>query len=56
MHYAKKLILENQVIQFLTCLNNQISIVQTQVMPMEPLPSFNRVYSLVLLYNRREKL
>jgi len=48
MHNAKEFILENQVIQFLTCLNDQIFIVQTQVMLMESLPSLNRVYSLVL--------
>ncbi|MCH84099.1 integrase catalytic region, partial [Trifolium medium] len=37
-----------QVIQFLTGLNDQFSVVKTQVLLMDPLPPLNKVYSLVV--------
>ncbi|CAJ2649735.1 unnamed protein product [Trifolium pratense] len=40
--------LEVQVIQFLTGLRDQFSVVKTQVLLMDPLPSLNKVYSLVI--------
>jgi len=42
LHYR----LEDQVIQFLTGLNDQFNVVKTQVLMLDPLPSINRVYSL----------
>jgi hypothetical protein len=39
---------EDQVLQFLQCLNDQFSVVKTQVLLMEPLPPINKVYSLVI--------
>jgi hypothetical protein len=40
--------LEDQVIQFLTGLNDSFSVVKTQVLLMDPLPGLNKVYSLVV--------
>jgi hypothetical protein len=40
--------LEDQVIQFLTGLGDQFFVVKTQVLLMDPLPSLNKVYSLVI--------
>jgi hypothetical protein len=34
--------------QFLTGLNDQFSVVRTQVLLLDPLPSLNKVYSLVV--------
>lgn len=48
MRNARDFRLEDQIMQFLTGLNDQFSIVQTQILLMEPLPTLNRVYSLVL--------
>jgi len=39
---------EDQVIQFLTGLNDSFSVVKTQVLLMDPLPSINKVYSMVV--------
>ena len=39
---------EDQIIQFLTGLNEQFSVVKTQVLLMDPLPTLNKVFSLVL--------
>jgi len=48
MRSARYFRLEDQVIQFLTCLNDQFYVVKTQVLLMDPLPSINKVYSLVV--------
>ena len=40
--------MEDQVIQFLTGLNDSFSVVKTQVLLMDPLPSINKVYSMVI--------
>jgi hypothetical protein len=40
--------LEDQVIQFLTGLNSEFSVVKTQILLMDPLPTLNKVYSLVV--------
>lgn len=45
---ARNFRLENQVIQFLTRLNDQFTVIKTQVFMMDPLPSINKVYSLVI--------
>jgi hypothetical protein len=39
---------EDQVIQFLSGLNEHFSVVKTQVLLMDPLPPLNKVYSLVI--------
>ncbi|XP_024626656.1 uncharacterized protein [Medicago truncatula] len=39
---------EDQIMQFLIGLNDQFSIVKTQILLMDPLPSLNKVYSLVI--------
>ena len=39
---------EDQIIQFLTGLNEQFSVVKTRVLLMDPLPSLNKVFSLVI--------
>jgi hypothetical protein len=48
MREASYFRLEDQVIQFLTGLNDQFAVVRTQVLMMDPLPSINKVYSLVI--------
>jgi len=48
MREARNYRLENQVIQFLTGLNDQFNVVKTQVLMLDPLPSINKVYSLVI--------
>jgi hypothetical protein len=40
--------LEDQVIQLLTGLNDNLNVVKSQVLLMDPLPSINKVYSLVI--------
>jgi hypothetical protein len=40
--------LEDQVIQFLIGLNDSLSVVKTQVLLMEHLPSINKVYFIVI--------
>jgi len=45
---AKIHINEDQIMQFLTGLNDQFSIVRTQVLLLDPLLSLNKVYSLVV--------
>jgi hypothetical protein len=39
---------EDQIIQFLTGLNEQFSVVKTQVLLLDPLPTLNKVFSLVI--------
>jgi len=48
MRSARYFRLEDQVIQIITGLNDQFSVVKTQVLLMDPLPSINKVYSLVV--------
>ena len=48
MRAARDFRMENQVIQFLTGLNYTFSVVKTQVLLMDPLPSINKVYSMVV--------
>jgi hypothetical protein len=48
MRDARNFFLEDQVIQFLTGLNSEFSVVKTQILLMDPLPSLNKVYSLVV--------
>jgi len=45
---AREFRMEDQVIQFLTGLNENFSVVKTQVLLMDPLPSINKVYSMVI--------
>lgn len=46
MRIAREFCLENQIIQFLTGLNDKFSVVKTQVILMDPLPSINKFYSV----------
>ena len=39
---------EDQIMQFLTGLNDNFSMVKTQILLLDPLPSLNKVYSLVI--------
>ncbi|RHN71398.1 putative gag-polypeptide of LTR copia-type [Medicago truncatula] len=48
MRAARDFRMEDQVIQFLTGLNDSFSVVKTQVLLMDPLPSINKVYSMVI--------
>lgn len=48
MRAARNFRMEDQVIQFLTGLNDSFSVVKTQVLLMDPLPSINKVYSMVV--------
>jgi hypothetical protein len=48
MRAARNFFLEDQVIQFLTGLNSEFSVVKTQILLMDPLPTLNKVYSLVV--------
>jgi len=48
MRAAREFCMEDQVIQFLTGLNDTFSVVKTQVLLMDPLPSINKVYSMVV--------
>jgi len=45
---ARNFRMEDQVIQFFTGLNENFSVVKTQVLLMDPLPSINKVYSMVV--------
>jgi len=45
---ARNYRLEDLVIQFLTSLNDQFNVVKTKVLMLDPLPSINKVYSLVV--------
>jgi len=47
---------EDQVIQFLSGLNDSFSIVRTQILLMDPLPHLNKVYSLVAQEESHEGL
>jgi len=48
MRVNKEYRIEDQIIQFLTGLNDQFSVVKTQVLLLYPLPSLNKVFSLVI--------
>jgi hypothetical protein len=48
MRVNKEYMIEDQIIQFLTGLNDQFSVVKTQVLLLDPLPSLNKVFSLVV--------
>jgi len=48
MRAARNFRIKDQVIQFLTSLNDSFSFVKTQVLLMDPLPSINKVYSMVI--------
>jgi hypothetical protein len=48
MRVNKEYRIEDQIIQFLTGLNDQFSVVKTQVLLLDPLPSLNKVFSLVI--------
>ncbi|XP_058761005.1 uncharacterized protein LOC131634366 [Vicia villosa] len=48
MRSAREFRLEDQIIQFLTGLNDTFYVIKTQVLLMDPLPSINRVYSMVV--------
>jgi len=48
MREARNFWLEDQVIQFLTGLSDQFNVIKTQVLMLDPLPSINKVYSLVV--------
>jgi len=48
MREARNFRLEDQVIQFLTGLNDQFNVIKIQVLMLDPLPSINMVYSLVV--------
>ena len=45
---AREFRIEDQVIQFLTGLNDKFSVIKTQVLLMDPLPSINKIYSMVI--------
>jgi hypothetical protein len=53
MRVARKYRIEDQIIQFLSGLNENFSIVKTQVLLMDPLPTINKVYSLVAVGESR---
>ena len=48
MRVNKEYRIEDQIIQFLTGLNDQFSVVKTQVLLLDPLPSLNKVFFLVI--------
>lgn len=48
MRSAREFRLEDQIIQFLTGLNEKIYVIKTQVLLLDPLPSINKVYSMVV--------
>ncbi|KAK2459095.1 putative mitochondrial protein [Trifolium repens] len=48
MRAARNYRVEDQIIQFLTGLNEHFAVVKTQILLMDPLPSMNKVYSLVI--------
>jgi hypothetical protein len=48
MRAARNYRVEDQIIQFLTSLNENFSVVKTQVLLMDLLPTINKVYSLVV--------
>jgi len=48
MREARNFRHEDQIIQFLTGLNDKFVVIKTQVLMMDPLPSINRVYALVI--------
>ena len=52
MRAARNFRMEDQVIQFLTSLNDSFSVVKTQVLLMDALPSINKMYSMVVQEER----
>lgn len=48
MRSAREFRLEDQIIQFLTGLNEKKIVIKTQVLLLDPLPSINKVYSMVV--------
>jgi len=48
MREARNFRIEDQIIQFLTGLNDKFAVIKTQVLIMDPLPSINKVYALVI--------
>lgn len=46
-YVQQEIILKDQVIQFLTRLNDHLFVVKTKVLLMESLPSINNIYSLI---------
>ena len=48
MREARNFRIEDQIIQFLTGLNDKFAVIKTQVLMMDPLPSINKVYALVI--------
>ncbi|XP_058726423.1 uncharacterized protein LOC131597764 [Vicia villosa] len=48
MRSARDFRIEDQVIQFLTGLNDKFSVIKTQVLLMDPLPSINNIYFMVI--------
>ncbi|XP_058768130.1 uncharacterized protein LOC131641849 [Vicia villosa] len=48
MYNARDFRFEDQIIQFLTGLNDKFSVIKTQVLLLDPLPSINKVYSRVI--------
>jgi len=47
MREARNFSIEDQIIQFLTGLNDKFAVVKTQVLMMDPLPSINIVYAFI---------
>lgn len=48
MRSAREFRLEDQIIQYLTGLNEKFSVIKTQDLLLDPLPSINKVYSMVV--------
>ena len=48
MREARNFHIEDQIIQFLTGMNDKFAVIKTQVLMMDPLPSINRVYALII--------
>ena len=48
MRVNKEYRIEDQIIQFLTGLDDQFSVVKTQVLLLDPLPSLNKVFSFII--------
>jgi hypothetical protein len=45
-----------QVIRFLTGLNDQFSVVKSQILLMDPLPNMNKIFSMVIQHERQLQL
>lgn len=48
MRFAKNFYLEDHIIQFLIGLNEKNYAIKTQVLLMEPLPSINKIYFMIV--------